>query len=100
ALPPPPDLFFARGRVRVVAGWQEVAGIGDGARAPNAREGAREEEGEEGALLPPLVEGQRLDGTFAAQARKTQPPRRYTEASLLSAMETAGRTLSDEALWA
>ena len=29
-------------------------------------------------------------------AKKTQPPRRYTEATLLSAMESAGRALSDE----
>ena len=31
-LPPPPDRFVARGRVRTVAGWQDVAGINDGSR--------------------------------------------------------------------
>jgi DNA topoisomerase-3 len=45
-----------------------------------------------------LIEGQALDGTFAAQAKKTQPPRRYSEATLLSAMESAGRALDDEEL--
>ena len=33
ALPPPPDRYLARGRVRLVAGWQEVAGH----RSPRAR---------------------------------------------------------------
>ena len=30
--PPPPDRFFARGRIRLAAGWQEVAGFGDDER--------------------------------------------------------------------
>src|SRR5204862_7996446 len=29
ALPPEPDRYRARGRVRLVAGWQEIAGFGD-----------------------------------------------------------------------
>jgi DNA topoisomerase-3 len=89
ALPPPPDWFAARGRVRRVAGWQEVAGIDDEPRGRGDDEAAR---------LPALREGQPLDGTFAALAKQTQPPRRHTEATLLSAMESAGKTLSDEEL--
>jgi DNA topoisomerase-3 len=88
ALPPPPDWFVARGRVRLVAGWQAVAGI-DGADAER-------DDSESAAILPPLTRGQRLDGAFESLAKKTQPPRRYTEATLLSAMESAGKTLSDE----
>jgi DNA topoisomerase-3 len=85
-LPPPPDWFVARGRVRLAPGWQAVAGI-------------EEESGDENdPILPPLAEGQILTGGFEPLAKKTQPPRRYSEATLLSAMETAGRTLSDEEL--
>ena len=37
-LPPPPDRFHARGRMRLEAGWQDVAGFGGG---PDDRKGAR-----------------------------------------------------------
>src|SRR5262249_47211762 len=33
-----------------------------------------------------------------AEAKRTRPPRRFTDASLLTAMETAGRTLDDREL--
>jgi DNA topoisomerase-3 len=48
--------------------------------------------------LPPLAEGQRLPGRFEPAARQTRPPPRYTEATLLGAMEYAGRELDDEDL--
>jgi DNA topoisomerase-3 len=89
-LPPPPDRYLARGRVRLVAGWQEVAGFGDDA----GKDGKDELE----QTLPPVKEGDRLDGTFEAVARQTKPPPRHSEATLLSAMETAGRAIEDEAL--
>lgn len=91
ALPAPPDRFFARGRVRLSAGWQEVAMIGD------AKENAREGD-EPTSTLPPLTEGQHLDGRFEAMAKQTKPPPRHNEATLLSAMEYAGRDIEDEAL--
>ncbi len=84
ALPPPPDRYRAHGRVRLVAGWQEVAQIGQDA--------------EGGPTLPPLVEGQRLDGKLDVLTKQTRPPPRHTEATLLGAMESAGRDISDEAL--
>jgi DNA topoisomerase-3 len=87
-LPLPPDRFRARGRMRLVAGWQEVAGFG-------ADDGDRP--GKESAL-PPLTEGQRLDGQFLSTPGQTRPPPRYSEATLLSAMETAGRGIEDEEL--
>jgi DNA topoisomerase-3 len=94
-LPEMPDRYLARGRVRVAAGWQEVAGIG--------AEGTRREPGDDDAqepigALPPLVEGQVVRGTFASAAKQTTPPPRYTEATLLGAMESAGKAIDDEAL--
>jgi DNA topoisomerase-3 len=85
--PPPPDRFVARGRVRLVAGWQSVAGFGEEAGKDDLEQ-----------TLPAVVEGERLDGAFELLARQTRPPPRHTEATLLSAMETAGRTIDDEAL--
>ena len=91
ALPPPPDRYFARGRVRLVAGWQDVAGIDERTRE-------RGPDDEPIATLPPLVEGQPLDGRYAPVAKKTTPPHRYTEATLLGAMESAGKAIDDDAL--
>src|SRR5581483_2401700 len=76
ALPPPPDRYLARGRVRLAAGWQAVAGYGDEA-------GSKDGEAEQS--LPAVTEGERLDGAFEAVARQTKPPPRHTEATLLSA---------------
>jgi DNA topoisomerase-3 len=92
-LPPPPDRYFARGRVRLVAGWQAVAQLGD------ARDGDRKSEGEgDGPTLPPLTEGQRLVGKWEVLTKQTRPPPRHTEATLLGAMESAGRDIADEDL--
>ena len=118
-LPPMPDLYFARGRVRLVAGWQVVAGIdptgdrraGDEARRTSdgsrrASDGSRRAsdedrrmgDGQPAAALPKLALGQRLDGVYTSVAKQTTPPPRYTEATLLAAMESAGKSIDDEAL--
>ncbi|MBK7539517.1 MAG: hypothetical protein IPI49_30000 [Myxococcales bacterium] len=101
-LPPPPDVFVARGRVRVVDGWQAVAGIEPrdlGRQERRGRDDDAIEDGDGGrGLLPALVEGQRLSGTFGAVAKTTTPPPRYTEATLLGAMEAAGKSMDDEEL--
>jgi DNA topoisomerase-3 len=92
ALPPMPDRYLARGRVRTVPGWQPVAGI-------EPRDDTRDRDQDAAtSVLPPLVEGQRLEGRFAHAAKQTTPPPRYTEASLLGAMESAGKSIDDEAL--
>ena len=49
-----------------------------------------------GATLPPLAEGQRLDGKLEVMTKQTRPPPRHTEATLLGAMESAGRDITDE----
>ncbi|MDX2092178.1 MAG: DNA topoisomerase [Kofleriaceae bacterium] len=96
-LPPPPDRYLARGRTRLVAGWQDVAGIGPEGPKPSPS-AAPDEEREPTAALPPLVEGQRLAAIFKAVEKKTTPPPRYTDATLLGAMETAGKRVDDETL--
>jgi DNA topoisomerase-3 len=99
-LPPPPDRFYARGRVRLVAGWQAVAQLGESRAAdPGRRPRDDERDGDElGATLPPLAEGQRLSGAFEVLTKQTRPPPRHTEATLLGAMESAGREIADEEL--
>lgn len=94
-LPEWPDRYQTRGKVRLVAGWQAVAGI-DG----EERRAAQDEDSdvEPAQRLPSLVEGQRLSGTFEAVRKQTRPPPRFSEATLLAAMESAGRAVEDEAL--
>ena len=87
AVPPPPDRFVAHGRQCLARGWQEVAGLD----SDPAQERAAQS-------LPLLREGQRLDARFAVESKRTQAPRRYNDASILAAMEGAGRTLDDESL--
>ena len=97
AAPPPPDRFVARGRVRLAAGWQEVAGFGgeDAEDKAGGRKGKKKEgDADEPSLLPPLSQGQRLDGNFETLAKQTRPPARHSEATLLSAMENAGKTIA------
>ena len=54
---------------------------------------------EEEQKLPPLTEGeQRKVEKAVVQKKKTKAPTPYTESSLLSAMENAGRFVEDEAL--
>ena len=87
-------IFRTRGKVLVVPGWRGVYGeeADDG--------GARDEEDEgRDQSLPKLEKGERVD-TRAVEvlAKETKPPRRYSDASLLGAMETAGKLVDDDEL--
>src|SRR5687767_6645724 len=55
--------------------------------------------GEESENLPPIVQDEKVGvREIAAQAHETKPPPRYTEATLLSAMEGAGKLVEDDEL--
>jgi DNA topoisomerase-3 len=84
-------VFRTRGKVLIVPGWRGVYGeMADGERAGEDDEGRDQQ-------LPKLERGEAVD-TRAAEAleKETQPPRRYSDASLLGAMETAGKLVDDE----
>jgi DNA topoisomerase-3 len=92
-------LFRSRGRVMLEAGWR--AAYGEEAAPPPKAEGeAAAQEGTEqeaDQTLPPLSQGQ--DVTCAAAeslAKHTKPPARYSEGTLLRAMETAGKLVEDD----
>lgn len=89
------ESFLTRGRVVVDRGWREVVGLPDHAGATKGKEGEDESHG----VLPPLQEGDTLSvEELELQSKKTKPPPRYTEATLLAAMEGAGRMLEEEEL--
>jgi DNA topoisomerase-3 len=73
-------------------GWKVVYG------AEPERRGADDDTGGDQSL-PRLERGEAVATTSVASIRKeTQPPRRFTEASLLAAMETAGKDIEDSEL--
>ena len=87
--------FRTNGRVIVDNGWRDVPAMEN---PPKARKKAKGEEEEEGPL-PPLQEGDtRLVKDAAVKEDQTKPPPPHTDASLLAAMETAGKDLDDEEL--
>jgi DNA topoisomerase-3 len=86
-------VFRTSGRRLVAAGWKAV--YGEEAVSPEA--GENDEGGDQ--LLPLLEDNEDVTTRDVASLQKmTQPPRRYTEASLLSAMETAGKNIEDREL--
>src|SRR5579862_7362614 len=87
------ESFRTRGKVTLEAGWRGVYGV-----EPDA-EKQSEDEDSEGGELPTLEEGMTVRCLAAErEAKETKPPPRYTEATLLSAMETAGKLIDDEEL--
>ncbi|HWV86235.1 MAG TPA: DNA topoisomerase, partial [Capillimicrobium sp.] len=86
-------VFRTRGKILVVPGWRGVYG-----ELAEGEQGADDDEGRE-QQLPRLEQGEDVETREVAAAEKeTKPPRRYSDASLLAAMETAGKLVEDEEL--
>jgi DNA topoisomerase-3 len=85
-------VFRTSGRRLVEPGWKAVYG--------EEAEGERREDDSGGdQLLPKLDQGEAVQTLSVESMRKeTQPPRRFTDASLLGAMETAGKEVEDAEL--
>ncbi len=81
--------FKTTGRVLKEAGWMRVYG-------KNAE--AEDSEDQEKALTPLNGATQSQVSTCELKALHTRPPARYTEATLLGAMEGAGKQVEDEEL--
>jgi DNA topoisomerase III len=90
-------IFRTRGRILVVPGWRGVYGE----QAEAGGDGRTDDEDDEGGpqQLPRLERDETVD-TRAVESleKETKPPRRYSDASLLGAMEAAGKDLDDEEL--
>jgi DNA topoisomerase-3 len=85
------ELFQAKGKIIKSAGWKAVYGMHD-----NMDEDSGEENEQS---LPEVKKGQiyKID-TPLINSGKTKPPARYTEATLLTAMEHPGKFIENEAL--
>lgn len=89
--------FKASGKVITDPGWKRVYDSGKKQPAP-ADETPDKKDGDDDSVLPVFDKGE--SGTHSPRlAKKTsQPPKYYTEGTLLKAMETAGSTVDDEEL--
>jgi DNA topoisomerase III len=87
-------VFRTRGKLLLVAGWRGVYEE----VAADERSRSEEDEGVD-EELPRLSDGEHVDTReVAAERKETKPPRRYSDASLLGAMETAGKLVDDDEL--
>lgn len=73
-------LFRSKGTAIVDPGWMAVA--------YKSKE----------TLLPALKNGEHVSGVYENKEGKTEPPKRYDDATLVAAMRTAGKDLEDEEL--
>ena len=86
------ELFTVQGKIIKAKGWRKVD---DGMDSPEDE--ATDEDA--GQSLPVINKGQTVPVLSTKTiAGKTKPPARYTEASLLSAMEHPGKAIADQKL--
>ena len=100
--------FKVSGKEILEPGWREVYAKDvkandeedsqDGNRGGDAGNGANKKENVEERTLPSFVKGESGDHTPTLTEKWTTPPKYYTEATLLRAMETAGKFVEDEEL--
>jgi DNA topoisomerase III len=87
-------VFRTRGKLLLVPGWR---GVYDEVAADSRPKGEEDEGADQ--QLPKLQDGETVKtNEIAADRKETKPPRRYSDASLLGAMETAGKLVDDEEL--
>ena len=109
--------FRASGKVIVDEGWRVLfpkanaaregganaasssssAAAGEGGAAPQAGNAGSQRSDDE-RTLPPFQKGETGPHTPTLTQKETTPPKPFTEATLLRAMETAGRNVDDEEL--
>jgi DNA topoisomerase-3 len=92
-------VFRTRGRLLIVPGWRGVYDeISAEAKAAEAEVRGEEDEEAEQQLPRLLADEQVLTRNLVSMRKETKPPRRYSDASLLGAMETAGKLVDDDEL--
>ena len=88
--------FKATGKEILKPGWRELFNKpGDRSTDDDGKEKA---EDEDNGIMPHFEKGESGPHEPSVIKRTTQPPKPYTEGTLLRAMETAGKTVDDEEL--
>lgn len=84
------EQFKAKGTTILKAGWLALY------QSEEKRDKDKDEEEEQ--TLPPFILHEEGPHTPSVKTCRTKPPSHYTEATLLTAMETAGKSVDDEEL--
>ncbi len=88
--------FKATGKEILRPGWRDLYNKpGDKSNDEDSKEKA---EDEDNGVMPHFEKGESGPHEPSVLKRTTQPPKPYTEGTLLRAMETAGKTVDDEEL--
>lgn len=82
--------FKATGKVILDPGWRSVF--------DNGKKDSAEQSDDDDRILPPMIKGESGPHEPSLVKKATQPPKPYTEGTLLRAMESAGKTVDDEEL--
>lgn len=88
--------FKTSGKIILEPGWRAVAPSAAKLSAATDDDEEKKDDGER--TLPDFVKGERGPHRPDLAQKMTQPPKPYTEATLLRAMETAGKTVDNEEL--
>lgn len=95
-------LFRTSGRQIVTPGWRAVfeKATQNGQSASAQEENTEDSTNDEAvaATLPDFKKGEQGEQVPSLQEKQTTPPKYYTEATLLRAMETAGKMVDDDEL--
>ena len=84
--------FKVTGRQILEAGWRIVYGVEE----PEEENEKQNEDNKQ--VLPKFIEGEKGPHEPTLSEKQTSPPKYFTEATLLRAMETAGKQVDDEEL--
>jgi DNA topoisomerase-3 len=88
------EAFKSEGKILAKAGWLAI--YGKGAEEQNANDGSNEDENKN---MPPLNPDEKVNTEqVELKELQTRPAPRFTEATLLTAMEGAGKLLEDDEL--
>jgi DNA topoisomerase III len=80
--------FKATGKQIITPGWRDVY----------SKEENSDSKGTDEKIMPSFEKGEKGPHEPEIQEKDTRPPKHYTEATLLRAMETAGKTVDDDEL--
>ncbi len=90
--------FKVTGREILSPGWRVVYDRNEGQDTAEQTGDENDESAERSKTLPAFRKGEQGEHLPSLVQKNTQPPKYYTEATLLRAMETAGKMVDDEQL--
>jgi len=90
--------FKVTGREVIKPGWRTVFGKEESDNSENSENSENADNSESSKSLPAFTKGESGPHEPVLKEKTTTPPKYYTEATLLRAMETAGKTVENDEL--